>query len=303
MSGRLKRFWMRRNRNQSAPRTSRAGVVLLMSLRRRGRLGANRLCWPHAGGRSSAGRGPSGKFRATELFRAVSKLVHDRDAPTYQVIVNAALGESAEAFVAAIGEAADAAELRHRLEQVLSSARASQAEATLHSLPDRDLDRMRYVEVVIGRREDEEIHKVLRARLRRYRNAHRAGLENESARLMTGYLISEIFRGAADADRARFTIAEFRSIAVGGWRDAEVCSRVPGLGSGYRNSSRLPDDRADRIMSRSTAAVVAGGQWSLPSRPNNTLTRWCGRVERLAGRLAWYLSMVSDSRVRGRGVR
>ena len=160
------------------------------------------------------GRGPSGKFRATDLFRAVSKLVHDRDAPRYQVIVNAALGESADAFIAAIGEAADAAELRHRLDQVLSSARASQAKASLQDLPDRDLDRMRRVEVVVDRREDEEIHEILRARLRRYRNAHRAGLGNESAGLMAGYLISDIFRGAADAGRAEFTIAEFRAMLL-----------------------------------------------------------------------------------------
>lgn len=220
------------------------------------------------------GRGPSGKFRVTDLFRAISKLVHDRDAPRYQVIVNAALGESADAFIAAIGEATDAAELRHRLDQVLSSARASQAKTSLKDLPDRDLDRMRRVEVVVDRREDEEIHEVLRARLRRYRNAHRAGLGNESAGLMAGYLISEIFRGAADADRAEFTISEFRSMLLAdgatlrsalGHRDwGVVIGTVPAWPDIYREeaieriSSALPC-RNDGIDVKRCALVGMSG--------------------------------------------
>ncbi len=47
--------------------------------------------------------------------------------------------------------------------------------------------------------------------LRRYRNDHRAGLGDESAGLMAGYLISEIFKSAADENRAELTVAEFRA--------------------------------------------------------------------------------------------
>jgi GNAT superfamily N-acetyltransferase len=220
------------------------------------------------------GRGPSGKFRATDLFRAVSKLVHDRDAPSYQVIVSAAPGESADAFIAAIREAANAEDLRHRLDRVLSSARASRARASLQSLPDRDLDRMRRVDAVIDRREDEEIREILHARLRSYRNTNRAGLGDESAGLMTGYLISEIFRSAADAGRAEFTIAEFRSMLLVngatlrsalGYRDwGVVIGTVPAWPDIYRGeaieriSSALPC-RNDSVDVRRCALVGMSG--------------------------------------------
>lgn len=157
------------------------------------------------------GHRPGGTMGPTDIFRALIGLVHDRDAPKYQVITNATLGGSAVALVAALREGADLGTLRRGIDKVLSSAGASRARSLLQDLPDPKLERLRRAEVIVDRREDAEVHADLRARLRRHRNDHRAGLGNESAGLMAGYLISEIFQSAADENRAEFTIAEFRT--------------------------------------------------------------------------------------------
>jgi hypothetical protein len=157
------------------------------------------------------GRGPGGRLGSTDIFRTLSGLVRDREAPKYQVITNATLGDSAVALVTALREGADLGNLRRSIDKVLSSAGASRARSLLQDLSDRELELLRRAEVTVDRREDAEVHADLRTRLRLYRNDHRAGLGDESAGFMAGYLINEIFQRAADENRAEFTMAEFRS--------------------------------------------------------------------------------------------
>ena len=63
-------------------------------------------------------------------------------------------------------------------------------------------------------RDDAEISDSLIPRLRDYRNQHRAGLGEQSAGLMIGYLISEIFKRAGNAAEATFSIAEFQAVLL-----------------------------------------------------------------------------------------
>jgi hypothetical protein len=65
--------------------------------------------------------------------------------------------------------------------------------------------------VFFDARDDVEILDSLREQLRDYRNRARSGLGQRSAGMLTGYLVSEIFRRAADDSNAIFTIEELRS--------------------------------------------------------------------------------------------
>jgi hypothetical protein len=119
------------------------------------------------------GRGPGGRLGSTDIFRTLSGLVRDREAPKYQVITNATLGDSAVALVTALREGADLGNLRRSIDKVLSSAGASRARSLLQDLSDRELELLRRAEVTVDRREDAEVHADLRTRLRLYRNDHR----------------------------------------------------------------------------------------------------------------------------------
>jgi GNAT superfamily N-acetyltransferase len=159
-------------------------------------------------------RAPSSKLHAAELYRIIEKLVHDHEAVEYQVITNGLLGDSALSVVNALREATGIADLSQRLGFVLSSPSSSRALEALRELGDVHLERMLRTEVIIDKREEVEVRAGLRERLRSFRNSCRAGLGNDSAGLLTGYLIGEILTRAADETRAEFTIEEFKSILM-----------------------------------------------------------------------------------------
>jgi len=156
-------------------------------------------------------RGPDGTLGPAEIFRALIGLVRDRDASRYELVTNARLGESAVVLAEILRSGAGGDELRRRISEVLLGARASRANAELLRLSEEELARLSRGVVLVDSREDAEIHAAVRARLRRYRNDHRAGLGDESAGLLAGYLLSEVFAGAAYESRAEITVAALRS--------------------------------------------------------------------------------------------
>jgi hypothetical protein len=156
-------------------------------------------------------RGPDYFLGPAEIFRALSGLARDRDALRYELITNARLGESATALVEILRSGAGPGELRRRISGVLSAVRAVHAQAELLRLDEEDMTRLGRAVVTVDLREDAEVHEAMRTRLRRYRNDHHRGLGDAAAGLMAGYLISEIFAGAADEGRAEITVAALRS--------------------------------------------------------------------------------------------
>jgi GNAT superfamily N-acetyltransferase len=159
-------------------------------------------------------RRPGGSLGPSEVFGALAGLVHDRDAPRYELITNAIIGGPAARLVEILSSERVPGELRRRIGEVLSAAGADRAQARLGHMDDQELQRLRRAVVIVDPREDAVVHAILKARLRRYRNDHRKGLGDASAGLMAGYLIGEILRGAAAEGRARFTVAEFRSLLL-----------------------------------------------------------------------------------------
>jgi hypothetical protein len=91
--------------------------------------------------------------------------------------------------------------------------RASQLEL-LRDLEDKHLVRLCRARVKFDPRDEEEITEQLRGRLRQYRNEASAGLGEQSAGLLIGYLVSEVFRRAADAAEATMLVARFRELLL-----------------------------------------------------------------------------------------
>ncbi len=219
-------------------------------------------------------RAPGGTLGPTDIFRALYGLARDRDARSYQLITNGTLGGPAVALVDALRLETDPGRLKRRIGEVLAAAGAPRAHALTKKLSAAQLGRLRRAEVITDPREDAEVHEELRARLRRYRNDRRAGLGDEAAGLMAGYLISEVFAGAADEARAEFPVAEFRAkllvdgatlrLATGRRDWGEIVGHVPGWPDVHRAAdieriaAALPFRRGGPEVARCTLCGPSG---------------------------------------------
>ena len=105
-------------------------------------------------------------------------------------------------------------ELRAAIDTILASVSAGQLRELLACLANEHLTRLGRAGAEFDSRDDAEISESLRLRLRRYRNDARAGLGDESAGLVIGYLISEIFRRAGSPAEATVLVADFRSLLL-----------------------------------------------------------------------------------------
>ena len=198
MSGRLRLSWMSLTWTPCVLSMSRAEAPTEVGARLRALISS---LVDHAGVTVAAvqvkGRGPDGFLGPAAVFRALSGMARDRDALRYELITNARLGESAVVLAEILRSGAGQVELRRRISEVLSAVGAGRAKAELLRLGEEELTRLGRGFVTVDPREDAEVHAALRTRLRRYRNDHRRGLGDASAGLMAGYLLSEIFAGAA----------------------------------------------------------------------------------------------------------
>jgi GNAT superfamily N-acetyltransferase len=213
------------------------------------------------------GRGPDGCLGPAAVFRALSGLARDRNALRYELITNARLGKLAVVLAEILQSGAGPGELRWRISEVLSAAGADHAKAELLRLGEEELTRLGRGLVIIDPREDAEVHAALRTRLRRYRNDHRKGLGDASAGLMAGYLLSEIFAGAAYEGRAEITVAAFRSwlLADSATLRAAVSRRDWGIVVG--SVPGWPDIYRGDLIEQITGA--------LPCRGEETAVRRC----------------------------
>lgn len=159
-------------------------------------------------------RVPGKPMGAGQVFKALAGLVRDRDAARYELLTSAGAGDSAKDLVSVLGAGQLPGELRAAIDTILASVSAGQQRDLLACLTDEHLTRLGRASAEFDSRDDVEISESLRLRLRRYRNDARAGLGDESAGLVIGYLISEIFRRAGSPAEATVLVADFRSLLL-----------------------------------------------------------------------------------------
>jgi hypothetical protein len=120
-----------------------------------------------------------------------------------------------------------------------------------------EVGRLTRCQVLFDDRDEIEIREALRERLRHYRNSSRSGLGQESAGLLTGYLVSEILRRAADASQAVFTIDQLRSHVLVSAEDLARVSGVRDWGIIVGAMPKIPDV-ARPVLLNSLVQALAG---------------------------------------------
>ena len=159
-------------------------------------------------------RAPGYAMGAGEIFRVLAALVRDRDACRYELLTNAAAGRSAKDLLAVLHSGENDETLRSEIDGILAAVSAMSPRDQLRRLDKEHLSRLRRAAALFDSRDDAEIIDGLIPRLRHYRNQRRAGLGEQSAGLLVGYLISEIFKRAGSVAEATFSIAEFQALLL-----------------------------------------------------------------------------------------
>ena len=210
-------------------------------------------------------RVPGTAMGAGQVFKALAALVRDRDAARYELLTSAEAGDSARDLVSVLGAGLLPGELRAAIDTILASA-GGQPRELLAGLADEHLTRLgravRSSILVTMRRSA----KASGLRLRRYRNDARAGLGDESAGLLIGYLVSEIFRRAGSPADATVPVADFRSLLL---VDGATLARALGRrdwGVVVGPLPSVPDVRRADVLDRMEAALPlrSRGLWSCP---------------------------------------
>lgn len=169
-------------------------------------------------------KAPGGSVGAAEIFAVLVQLISAHDALSYQLLTNGAPASNASTLADTLSGNVEPIRLRDRLTEILATAPARLAQ--LRTLQPEQMERLARCCVLFDARDDVEILETLRENLRAYRNRARSGLGQRSAGMLTGYLVSEVFRRAADGSDAVFTIEELRSHLL---VDAEDLARLGGV--------------------------------------------------------------------------
>jgi hypothetical protein len=169
-------------------------------------------------------KAPGAHIYAPDIFEILIGLTNNQEARSYQLMTNALPTEPAERMASILRADIELDQLRDELSHLLS--RHQSRLAQLKSLSRDQLVRLMRCTVTFDRRDDIEIREELRERLRQYRNHAEAGLGQKSAGLLSGYLVSEILRKAADESDAIFTTVQLRShVLVDGEQLARLWGR------------------------------------------------------------------------------
>ena len=210
---------------------------------------------------------------AGQGFKALAGLVQDRDAARYELLTSAEAGDPRGIWCRCWARGCSRGSFGLRSIRFLPSL-GRPGEGTARGPRGWAPDPAGRAAAVFDSRDDAEISESLRLRLRRFRNGARAGLGDESAGLMIGYLISEIFRRAGSPAQATVSITDFRSLLL---VDGTTLARALGRRDWGSWSGRFP-------RSRTCGARTSWTTWSPLSRcgtgplerPPRTLTGMSG---------------------------
>ena len=154
-------------------------------------------------------KAPGYSFSLSEAFSAIVQLVSTSDALSYCLLTNGQPTSGAQKLANILSLECELPQLMDQLAELLSNTPARLAK--LNTLSVTDAERLARCSVLFDDRDDIEIREALREDLRLYRNRRRSGLGQRSAGMLSGYLVSEILRRAADASQATFTVEQLRS--------------------------------------------------------------------------------------------
>ena len=159
-----------------------------------------------------------------EVLSGIIPLIKSQDASSYQLLTNGTPTQSAEQLSVMLAKEASTGSLRTGLAKLLSAAPARLAQ--VRNLTSDQMVRLTRCRLCFDDRDDSEIRTTLRERLRIYRNSERQGLGDRSAGMLTGYLVAEILRRAADPASAEFEISHLRELLL---VDPSQLSRLTGV--------------------------------------------------------------------------
>jgi len=168
-------------------------------------------------------KGPGGSVSAADAFAILVRLISEQDASSYQLLTNGAPTSASQQLAETLAVHVEPTRLRDELDKILVN--APRRLAQLRALQPEQVERLTRCSVLFDARDDVEILETLRGNLRAYRNRAHSGLGQRSAGILTGYLMYEIFRRAADDSDAVFTIEQLRSHLL---VDAEDLARIGG---------------------------------------------------------------------------
>ncbi|MFD6603687.1 tetratricopeptide repeat protein [Streptomyces coelicoflavus] len=156
---------------------------------------------------------PGRQVSAPDAFTILAELVCKVEAERYELITAAVPDRNCRTMAKILdAPPADTDQLKSQLAQVLQ--RAPSTAARLEAMTGPDLERLARARVVCDARDVEGIRQDLHERLRERRARHRVGLGSRSAGLITGHLLAEIMRRAADPHQAYWSIADFTDAAL-----------------------------------------------------------------------------------------
>lgn len=160
-----------------------------------------------------------------------------QSAGSYCLLTNARPGAKGDRLEEALSAEFEPHVLRDTLMELFHD--APQRQDQLARLDADGLSRLARCRLEFDPRDDSEILEELRNSLRGIRNRAHQGLGEESAGLLTGYLISEVFGRAADVTgaRATFSVAELRSLLL---VDAETLAQSIGARDWGTIAGRIP---------------------------------------------------------------
>jgi hypothetical protein len=185
----------------------------------------------------SAGR----RYGPIEALRTLVRLVATNDAATYTLVLSASTGAGIEELASLLESAHTGGALRSGLPALSGASR--ELREYIASLDDGIIARLTRCSIEIDTRSNDQIRRHLRDTLRRYRNTSHTGLGEQSAGLLVGFLIAQIFERAADVtgQAARFEVDDLRRLLL---VDHETLARAAGRrdwGVVVGTLPRLPD--------------------------------------------------------------
>ncbi len=192
-------------------------------------------------------RGPGRSMSGPESFAILRRLISTGPAAAYEIITNAEPTNSLIDLQETVKEATSNEHLRDRLRSVLRHSNVQLEQ--LARMGDRELTELRRSRISIDSRPTEELREDVGRLLVAHRRRSHQSIGARSNGLLTGYLLSEVMRRAADAQSADWSVADLR-------RQAELDDDALVRALGYRDFGSIvgsslppsPDVRRPDLM-------------------------------------------------------
>jgi hypothetical protein len=156
-------------------------------------------------------RGFGRSMSGPEAFAILRRLINSGPAGSYELITNAQPADSLLQLMHALAEAPTSIELHTRLLVVLRSS-PTQSQALSH-MSEREIDALRFARVVVDDRPAELLRREVGQLLKAHRRRKHGGIGPDSSGVLTGYLLSEVMRRAADVDSSAWLLEDLRQQA------------------------------------------------------------------------------------------